>query len=100
MCEKKWKLHNDSLRLSWVHKSATVAAGKLHRVSLFQCYTHPLIDTCPQSKDDLTHFCTFFPLNLISITPERHRLGWRGWSAAKQELVLLHSKREGEDEGV
>lgn len=63
-----------------------------------------LIDTCPQSMDDLTHFCTLLPPTFfhkldLPLTPER----WEGWegnldSAAKPGFVSRHSKWE--DEGV
>jgi len=46
------------LGMSWLHKSVAVAAVKPHRVSLSHLYAQPLIDTCPQSKDDLLHSCT------------------------------------------
>lgn len=58
------------------------------------------LSTLKKIKDDLPHFCTLFPLGLISVTPERYSGGGSGWWAAKPELVLVHSKREREDEGV
>lgn len=98
MCEKKWKLHNDSLGLSRVHKSATVAAVKPHRVSLSHLCARPLIDTCPQSKHDLPHFCTLFPLSLISVTPEHYWGGGRG--ASSKTRISITAQQERENEGV
>lgn len=54
------------------------------------------LSTLKKIKDDLPHFCTLFPLGLISVTPERYSGGGSGWWAAKPELVLVHSKRERE----
>ena len=89
MCEKKQRLHNDSLGLSRLHKSA-IADFPLCLVSTPKLLT----DTCRQSKGWLTSL-----LHSFSIKPDLHHTRTlRGGGGSSKTRISITAQQEGEGE--
>lgn len=67
--------------------------------SIFMLLYTPQLGAYLWSKDDFIHFLQSFSIKLDLHHARKTQTGVGG-SAKKAELILLHSKKEGEDEGV